>query len=92
MPGDESQPSLQGEGEGDDDAKEEPSPGQKKDGQVQEMTPSDQESQRTPALSEDKRGQMSEEEALSLLDSLKDEGDKIDLMRRKTDRGVYPDW
>ena len=94
MPGDESQPSLQGEGEGegDDDATEEPSPGQKKDGQVQEMTPSDQESQRTPALSEDKRGQMSEEEALSLLDSLKDEGDKIDLMRRKTDRGVYPDW
>jgi hypothetical protein len=35
---------------------------------------------------------MSEEEALGLLDSLKDEGDKIDLMRRKTDRGVARDW
>jgi len=90
MPGDESQPSLQGDDE--NDQTEEPTPGQKKDGQVQEMTPSDQESQGTPVPSEDKRGQMSEEEAFSLLDSLKDEGFKIDLMRRKTDRGVYPDW
>ena len=90
MPGDDSQPSLQGDD--DNDPTEEQSPGQKKDGQLREMTPSNQEPQGTPAPSEDKRGQMSEEEALSLLDSLKDEGDKIDLMRRKTDRGVYPDW
>jgi Ca-activated chloride channel homolog len=90
MPGDESQPSLHGDD--DNDATEEPTPGQKKEGQVQEMTPSDQKSQGAPEPSDDKRGQMSEEEALSLLDSLRDEGDKIDLMRRKTDRGVYPDW
>ena len=90
MPGDESPPSLQGDD--DDNPTEEPSPGQKKDGQMQEMPPSDREPQGTPVPSEDKRGQMSEEEALSLLDSLKDEGEKIDLMRRRTDRGVYPDW
>jgi Ca-activated chloride channel family protein len=90
MPDNQSQPSLHGDD--DNGPTEEPSPGQKKDGQVQEMTPSDQESQGTPPPSDDKRSQMSEEEALSLLDSLKDEGDKINLMRRKTDRGVYPDW
>jgi hypothetical protein len=39
-----------------------------------------------------KPGEMSEDEALGLLDSLKDEGDRIDLMRRKTDRGVLRDW
>ena len=39
-----------------------------------------------------KPGQMSDEEALGLLDSLKDEGDRIDLMRRKTDRSVLRDW
>ena len=44
------------------------------------------------ATSESKPGMMSEDEALGLLDSLKDESDRIDLMHRKTDRGVLRDW
>jgi len=90
--GNESPPTDSSEGDDENNPTEEPSPGQKKDGQVQEMAPSDQQPPGTPAPSDEKRGQMSEEEALNLLDSLKDEGDKIDLMRRKTERGVYRDW
>jgi Ca-activated chloride channel homolog len=92
MPGDQSQQSDSSEGDDESGPAEQPSPGQKKDGQVREMTPFDQQPQGTPAPSDEKQGQMSEEEARGLLDSLKDEGDKIDLMRRKTDRGVSRDW
>jgi hypothetical protein len=55
------------------------------------MAPSDQQEQMHQPL-ESKPGQMSDDEALGLLDSLKDEGDRIDLMRRKTERGVLRDW
>jgi Ca-activated chloride channel homolog len=92
MPGDQSQQSDSSEGDDESGPAEQPSPGQKKDGQVREMSPFDQQPQGTPAPSDEKQGQMSEEEARGLLDSLKDEGDKIDLMRRKTDRGVSRDW
>ncbi|MBV8352531.1 MAG: hypothetical protein JOZ21_09705 [Verrucomicrobia bacterium] len=71
------------------DSQDEPTP--KKNGQLREITPSDQPQQMQQPL-ESKPGEMSEEEALGLLDSLKDEGDRIDLMRRKTDRGVLRDW
>jgi Ca-activated chloride channel family protein len=92
MPGDPSQQSDSSEGDDENGPTEEPSPGQKKDGQLRELTPSDQQPQAAPLPSDAKQGQISEEEALGLLDSLKDEGDKIDLMRRKTDRGVARDW
>jgi len=92
MPSDQSQQSDSAEGDDQNGPTEEPSPGQKKDGEVREIAPADQQPHGAPAPSDEKRGQMSEEEALSLLDSLKDEGAKIDLMRRKTDRGVSRDW
>ena len=92
MPGGQGQePSDATEGGDENDPQDEPTPGPKKDGQLREMTPSDQERQMHRPL-EAKPGQMSDEEALGLLDSLKDEGDRIDLMRRKTDRGVLRDW
>jgi Ca-activated chloride channel family protein len=92
MPRDQSQQSDSAEGDDENGPTEEPSPAQKKDGQVRENAPSDQQPHGSPVPSDEKQGQMSEEEALSLLDSLKDEGDKIDLMHRKTDRGVSRDW
>jgi Ca-activated chloride channel family protein len=91
MPDDQSQQSDSSEGDDENGPAEEPSPGPKKDGQLREMTPFDQQ-QNAPTPSDEKQGQMSEEEARGLLDSLKDEGDKIDLMRRKTERGVSRDW
>lgn len=56
------------------------------------MTPSDEQNQQMPLPEESRPGLMSEDEALGLLDSLKDESDRIDLMHRKTDRGVLRDW
>jgi hypothetical protein len=91
-PGDQQQePSDAPEDGNESDPQDEPTPGPKKDGQLRELAPSDQQQQMHQPL-ESKPGQMSGDEALGLLDSLKDEGDKIDLMRRKTDRGVLRDW
>ena len=92
MPDDQSQQSDSSEGDDENGPAEEPSPGPKKDGQLREMTPFDQQQEGAPTPSDEKQAQMSEEEARGLLDSLKDEGDKIDLMRRKTERGVSRDW
>jgi Ca-activated chloride channel family protein len=91
-PGDQSQELDPEQGPDEDNPTKEPSPGKQKDGQVQELAPSDQPPKDTPGPGNEKPGQMSEEEALGLLHSLKDEGDKIDLMRRKTERGVSRDW
>jgi len=88
--GQKQQPSDPTEGN-EGDLQDEPTPAPKKNGQLREITPSDQPQQMQQPL-ESKPGEMSEEEALGLLDSLKDEGDRIDLMRRKTDRGVLRDW
>jgi Ca-activated chloride channel homolog len=85
-------PSDQNEAGDDDQPQDEPTPSPKKDGQLREITPSDQQKQQMQQPQESKPGLMSEEEALGLLDSLKDESDKIDLMHRKTDRGVLRDW
>jgi Ca-activated chloride channel family protein len=92
MPPDQSQQSDSAEGDDQNGPAEGPSPTPKKNGEVREIAPSDQQPHGSPAPSDEKRGQMSEEEALSLLDSMKDEGDKIDLLRRKVDRGVSRDW
>ncbi len=92
-PGDQQQgPSDQNESGDDDQPQDEPTPSPKKDGQLREITPSEEQKQQMQQLQESKPGMMSEDEALGLLDSLKDESDKIDLMHRKTDRGVLRDW
>jgi Ca-activated chloride channel family protein len=85
-------PSDQNEGEGDDQPQSESTPSPKKDGQLREITPSDEQKQQMQQSQESRPGLMSEDEALGLLDSLKDESDRIDLMHRKTDRGVLRDW
>jgi Ca-activated chloride channel homolog len=84
-------PSDEAEAGDENDPRDEPTPSPKKDGQLREMTPSEPQ-QHSPQPLPSKPGQMSDDEALGLLDSLKDEGDKIDLMRRKTERGVLRDW
>jgi Ca-activated chloride channel homolog len=91
--GDQQNPSDPNEGaEGDDQPQDESTPTPKKDGQAREITPSDEQKQQLPEIQESKPGMMSEEEALGLLNSLKDESDRIDLMHRKTDRGILRDW
>jgi Ca-activated chloride channel homolog len=89
--GQQQDPSDATEGGDDGDPQDEPTPAPKKEGQLRELTPSDQQEQIHQPL-ESKPGQMSDDEALGLLDSLKDEGDRIDLMRRKTEHGVLRDW
>ncbi len=89
--GQQQEPSDATEGGDESDPQDEATPAPKKDGQLREMTPSDQQEQMHQPP-ESKPGQMSDDEALGLLDSLKDEGDRIDLMRRKTERGVLRDW
>jgi Ca-activated chloride channel family protein len=94
----------QGEGSGDDQSQESPDPSdpennqpeqgptpdKKKQGDLREMTPSEQERQRAQA--QPTPGQMSEDEALGLLDSLRSEGDRVDLMHHRNDRRVLRDW
>jgi Ca-activated chloride channel family protein len=93
MPGDQQQEPSDPNDNGDDDqAQDEPTPRPDKDGQPREITPFDQQKQQGQQPQEPRPGFMSEEEALGLLDSLKDESDRIDLMRRKTERGILHDW
>jgi Ca-activated chloride channel homolog len=94
----------QGEGSGDDQSQDSPDPSdsennepeqaptpdKKKQGDLREMTPLDQERQRAQA--QPTPGQMSEDEALGLLDSLKTESDRVDLMHHRNDRRVLRDW
>ena len=79
-------------GDDDDQPQTESTPTPKKDGQAREMTPSEEQKQQIPEPQDSRPGMMSEDEALGLLDSLKDESDRIDLMRRKSDRSVLRDW
>jgi Ca-activated chloride channel homolog len=67
-----------------------PTPDKKKQGDLREMTPSEQERQQAQA--QPTPGQMSEDEALGLLDSLKSEGDRVDLLHHRNDRRVLRDW
>ena len=92
-PGDQQQSPSDPNDSGDDDqSQDEPTPDPKKDGQLREITPSDEKKQQMPQPQESRPGLMSEDEALGLLNSLKDESDRIDLMHRKTERGVLRDW
>jgi Ca-activated chloride channel family protein len=65
-------------------------PDKKKEGQLGEVAPSDP--QQKPLEQMTEPGRMSETEALGLLDSLKNEGERVDLMRRKNERGTLRDW
>jgi len=85
-------PSDSDESGDEDQPQGETTPTPQKNGQLREMTPSDEQNQQMPLPEESRPGLMSEDEALGLLDSLKDESDRIDLMHRKTDRGVLRDW
>jgi Ca-activated chloride channel homolog len=67
-----------------------PTPDKKKQGDLREMAPSEQERQHAQA--QPTPGQMSEDEALGLLDSLKSEGDRVDLLHHRNDRRVLRDW
>jgi Ca-activated chloride channel homolog len=67
-----------------------PTPDKQKQGDLREMTPSEQERQRAQA--QPTPGQMSEDEALGLMDSLKSEGDRVDLLHHRNDRRVLRDW
>jgi Ca-activated chloride channel homolog len=89
--GQQENPSDQDESGDDDQPQGEATPSPKKDGQPREITPSDEQKPQLPEPGS-KPGSMSEDEALGLLDSLRDESDRIDLMHRKTERGVLRDW
>ncbi|HZC58937.1 MAG TPA: VWA domain-containing protein [Chthoniobacterales bacterium] len=86
------EPSGQPDSGGDDQTQEEPEPTPKKEGQLRELTPSDQEADKMQQQQQSGPNGISEDEARRLLNSLKDESDRIDLMRRKTDRPVLRDW
>jgi Ca-activated chloride channel homolog len=77
---------------GDADAQNEPTPGPEKNGELRELTPSDEQKERSGQAQESGSSVMSEDEAHRLLNSLKDESDRIDLMHQKTDRPVLRDW
>jgi Ca-activated chloride channel homolog len=92
-PGDQPESPADPNESGDDDQpQKELTPNPKKDGQLREITPSDEQKKQMPQPAESKPGMMTEDEARGLLDSLKDESDRIDLMHRKADRGVLRDW
>jgi Ca-activated chloride channel homolog len=86
------EPSGQPDSGGDDQTQEEPEPTPKMQGQLRELTPSDQEPNKMQQQQQSGPNGISEDEARRLLNSLKDESDRIDLMRRKTDRPVLRDW
>ncbi|MEY2614988.1 MAG: Ca-activated chloride channel [Verrucomicrobiota bacterium] len=90
--GQEQNPAQSEEGDDDDPPQSDPTPTPNKNGQLREITPSDETKGQMPLPEVSQPGTMSENEALGLLDSLKDESDRIDLMHRKTERGIVRDW
>ncbi|MBV8377462.1 MAG: VWA domain-containing protein [Verrucomicrobia bacterium] len=91
-PGSQQQSPSDSDEDSEDDQPQADSTPNQKNGQLREITPPEEEKRQMPLPRDSTPGLMSEDEALGLLDSLKEEGDKIDLMRRKTDRGVLRDW
>ncbi len=85
-------PSDQSDGGGDDQTQEDPQPTPKKEGQLRELTPSDEGADELGQQQESGANGISQDEARQLLNSLKNESDRIDLMHRKTDRPVLRDW
>jgi Ca-activated chloride channel family protein len=69
-----------------------PEPTPKKEGQLQENGAPEPDAKSEDKAAPQNDGKMSADEALGLLDSLRDEGQRLDLSRKKTDRGVLRDW
>jgi tetratricopeptide (TPR) repeat protein len=67
-------------------------PTPKKEGQLQENTPSESGSKPDQQVAPPKEGKMSSDEAMGLLNSLRDEGQRLDLSKKKGDRRVTRDW
>jgi Ca-activated chloride channel homolog len=86
------QPSDRSDSGDADGAQDEPKPGPDKNGELRELTPSDEGKERSGQSQDSGPNAMSEDEAHRLLNSLKDESDRIDLMHQKTDRPVLRDW
>lgn len=86
------QPSDRSDSGDADGAQNEPTPHPDKNGELRELTPSDERKERSGQSQESGPNAMSEDEAHRLLNSLKDESDRIDLMHQKTDRPVLRDW
>jgi Ca-activated chloride channel family protein len=86
------QPSDRSDSGDADDAQDEPTPHRDKNGELRELTPSDERKGRSGQSQDSGPNAMSEDEAHRLLNSLKDESDRIDLMHQKTERPVLRDW
>jgi Ca-activated chloride channel homolog len=86
------QPSDRSDSGDADGAQDEPTPHPDKNGELRELTPSDERKERSGQSQDSGPNAMSEDEAHRLLNSLKDESDRIDLMHQKTDRPVLRDW
>jgi Ca-activated chloride channel homolog len=82
----------QSDSDGDDQMQEDAEPTPKKEGQLRELTPSDEGFDKLGQQQAPDANGISEDEARQLLNSLKNESDRIDLMHRKTDRPVLRDW
>jgi Ca-activated chloride channel family protein len=76
--------------DGTDMPEKEPTP--KKEGQLKENTPSQSASKPEQELGPPRNGQMSSDEAMGLLNSLRDEGQRLDLSKKKGERRVTRDW
>ncbi len=92
-PGNQNQePSDQPGNGGENQSQEDPEPTPKKEGQLRELTPSEEGTDKLGERQESGANGIPEDEARQLLNSLKNESDRIDLMHRKTDRPVLRDW
>jgi Ca-activated chloride channel family protein len=92
-PGNQQQePSDQAQSGGENQMDEDAQPTPKKEGQLRELTPSDGGADKLGQQQHSGANGISEDEARQLVNSLKNESDRIDLMHRKTDRPVLRDW
>jgi len=76
-----------------------PTPGEKKEGDLKnsqpepkDQKPEKKEAQQAEAQEEEKQGQMSPAQARGLLNSLRNEEEKVNLMQQQTSQDVLRDW
>ncbi|HEY2123519.1 MAG TPA: hypothetical protein VGH07_07985, partial [Chthoniobacterales bacterium] len=91
-PGSQHQDSSDRPDTGYDQTQEDAEPTPKKEGQLRELTQSGEGNDKLGQQNDSRANGISEDEARQLLNSLKNESDRIDLMHRKTDRPVLRDW
>jgi Ca-activated chloride channel homolog len=88
--GDDSKPDDPSDSSEPEMPEQQPTP--KKEGQLQENTPPESGSKPDQQVAPPKEGKMSSDEAMGLLNSLRDEGQRLDLSKKKGDRRVTRDW